>query len=165
MTLLGILSDTHLVTPDHDFRKRVELAFADCQVIIHAGDITDLSVLSCFGNRRVYAVHGNMCNARTRVELPEHRIISIDQYTIGLSHGTGSRFDIEDRMATLFPDADCIIYGHTHIPVCHRRGETLIINPGSFQATGRHGAQGSYAVVELRPDTLCARLHTLDNYT
>jgi len=161
MTILGILSDTHLAAPGEDFRHRAGLAFAGCDVIVHAGDLSDVSILEVFSGMDVYAVHGNMCNSAARRILPEYRLLTIGGYTIGLCHGSGEKHTIEDRMLALFPTADCIIYGHTHVPVCHRIGSTLLINPGSFQSTGRYGTQGSYAILKLGCDGLRASLHEL----
>jgi predicted phosphodiesterase len=62
-------------------------------------------------------------------------------------------------MWDLFPTADCIVYGHTHIAINHRFGKTLFINPGSFQPTGRYGAPGSYAILSIDKNGLHATLH------
>ena len=51
-----------------------------------------------------------------------------------------------------------MIYGHTHQAVCHRVGERLIINPGSFKATGRYGAPGTYGILEVG-NVLQATIH------
>lgn len=162
MITIGILSDTHHTCCDTDFKRRARMAFGHCDCIIHAGDLTDISILQAFAGKEVYAVHGNMCNITTQRTLPERRIIDLEGYSIGLCHGAGNRYNIEDRMLTLFPDSDCIIYGHTHTPVCHTIGETLVINPGSFQTTGRYGSQGSYAILQIDPGGLSATLHELD---
>lgn len=161
MTTVGILSDTHILSCDETFRRSTGTVFAGCEVIIHAGDLTDLSILTAFAGKEVYAVHGNMCNAAARSALPEYRTIVLAGYTIGICHGAGNRHDIEDRMLDLFPLADCIIYGHTHRPLCHTIGATLIINPGSYQGTGRHGAPGTFALLQIDAAGLCASIHEL----
>lgn len=161
MIRIGILSDTHLSSCDPSFVTTVQTVFAQCQAIIHAGDMTDISLLDAFAGREIYAVHGNMCNRKTRNALPEHRTVTLGGYTIGICHGAGARHNIEDRMYDLFPLADCIVYGHTHQAVCHRIGSTLIVNPGSFQATGRYGAPGTYALLTITADGLDATLHEL----
>lgn len=161
MSTIGILSDTHLLHCDENFRRRCAHAFSGCDIIAHAGDLTDISVLAAFSGKDVYAVHGNMCNHITQKSLPEYCTFSVDGYTIGLCHGAGSRHNIEDRMLAFFPYVDCIIYGHTHAAVCHSIGTTLVINPGSFQATGRYGAQGTYALLETRDNGLHGSIHEL----
>lgn len=156
----GILSDTHLFRPDSRFKRQLKQCFQDCQVIIHAGDITEQGVLDAFDGKRLYAVHGNMCSAQLRRQLPEATTFSLGDFTIGLTHGAQLRGDIESRLWELFPEADCMIYGHTHRPVCHRIGQALILNPGSFKGTGRYGAPGTYAILRAGK-TLEAQLFEL----
>lgn len=148
-TRIGIISDTHLNRLDEDFIRRIDQAFHSCNTIIHAGDITDLTILNVFSNKEILAVHGNMCNAETQTALPESRVELIEGYRIAICHGAGSRHDIEERLFERFPDTDCIVYGHTHQPVCHRVGTTLFINPGSFIGTGPYGSPGTFALLEI----------------
>ena len=151
----GILSDTHLTQADPLFRELTRRAFLDCSVIIHAGDLTDKGILDVFADKTVYAVHGNMCNAGCRLALPDRRLFKLGRFTVGLAHGD-HRLNIEDSLWTEFPEADCIIYGHTHRAVCHLEGGdpgVLFLNPGSFR-------NGSYALLEAG-ETLTATLHQL----
>ena len=159
MTRIGILSDTHINTPQSWFVKQAEAAFADCSVIFHAGDLTDISILDIFKGKEVHAVYGNMCELSSRNSLPDSKIITIEGYNIGLCHGAGARHNIEERMMNLFPTVDCIVYGHTHIAVNHRLARTLFINPGSFQTTGRYGAPGSCAILTIDENGLNAKLY------
>ncbi|TKB12202.1 metallophosphoesterase family protein [Desulforhopalus sp. IMCC35007] len=161
MYTIGIISDTHLQQPDHFFLENCVNAFKNCDAIIHAGDLTDHSILSVFSGKTVYAVRGNMCNLQTQRTLPERKTVSIKGYTIGISHGAGPRHNIEERVYEMFPEADCIIYGHTHIPVCHYYGTTLLINPGSFQSTSRYGGPGTYALLQIDSNGLHGSLHNL----
>ncbi len=155
---VGILSDTHTGRPSTDFLRATEQCFGDCEVIIHAGDLTDIAVLSSFIGKKVYGVHGNMCAASSRSHLPAQKTIQIGDFTLGITHGDRLGQQIEIQLIGLFPEADCLIYGHTHRPVCHRRGDVLIINPGTFRSTGRYGAPGTYAILEVG-ETLKAAIH------
>ncbi len=159
MTRIGILSDTHISSISPWFTKQVQIAFSDCSVILHAGDLTDISILSAFEGKKVHAVHGNMCDSSSYQSLPTDKLITIDKYTIGLCHGAGVRHTIEERMLNLFPNVNCIVYGHTHIAANHRFAQTLVINPGSFAATGRYGAPGSYAILTTHTEGLQCSLH------
>lgn len=161
MHTIGIISDTHITQPDHHFLQLCSDIFAQCDSIIHAGDLTDHSILSVFGEKKIYAVRGNMCNLDTQRMLPERKTITLAGHTIGISHGAGPRHNIEERVFDMFPEADCIIYGHTHIPVCHYFGSTLLINPGSFQSTGRYGSPGSYAILTIDENGIHGQLHNL----
>jgi putative phosphoesterase len=158
MARAGILSDTHLMGLNNHFIQMAEQCFATCDVIIHAGDLTDFSILQSFSDKKIFAVHGNMCNRSSHDKLPGQLTFQLGHFSIGLTHGAGLGQDIESALWDLFPEADCMIYGHTHRPVCHHIAEKLIINPGSFQATGRYGAPGTYAILEAG-ETLQASLH------
>lgn len=162
MIRIGVLSDTHISRPLPSFAKQVQQVFADCSVILHAGDLTDLSILEVFRGKDLHAVHGNMCSLATHQTLPAEKVIHLDGYTIGLCHGAGARHNIEERMWDLFPTVDCIVYGHSHVPVCHTLGTTLFLNPGTFLGTGRHGAPGTYAILTIDADGLHGSLHQLD---
>ncbi len=150
MIHVGILSDTHLNSCSDSFRRQVETVFAQCSIILHAGDLSDISVLEAFHGKEVHAVHGNMCNRESQQLLPNSKLITIGGYRIGLCHGAwGPRHTIEERVWAMFPTADCIVYGHTHHAVCHRVGGVLFINPGTFQSTGPHGAPGTCAILHI----------------
>ncbi len=161
MIRVGILSDTHLQANSEPFARQCAAAFAGCDTIIHAGDLTDISILQAFKGKDVHAVCGNMCNRDTRQVLPEAKHIVLAGYSIGITHGAGPRHNIEERVFEQIPAADCIIFGHTHQPVCRRFGSTLLINPGSFSGTGRHGAAGTYALLTIDNNGLSASIHTV----
>jgi hypothetical protein len=143
-TRIGILSDTHLSQPSELFNAHVATCFDDVSIIFHAGDLTNDAILSVFKGKKLYAVHGNMCDTSSRNQFPAVRKITINNFTIILTHGYGYGYhDIEDRLFSEFAEADCIVYGHTHKAVCHRLGHILFINPGSF------GNAGTYAILEI----------------
>ena len=147
----GILSDTHITRPNRDFLDAVQQCFSDCEVIIHAGDLTDLSVLDAFSDKTVYAVHGNCCGRTNRTALPMERSFQLGNFTVGLLHGynLGRYADsIESGIWDVFPEADCVIYGHTHEPVCKQVAGKLIINPGAFQINNWFSSPCPYAVLE-----------------
>ena len=146
---IGILSDTHLARPTESFKKIAAACFHDADMILHAGDLTDPAILTVFPGKEVHAVHGNMCSATACLHLPTHKEIQVGGFTIGLIHRAGNTYDFEQRLIDIFPEADCIVYGHTHRPICHRLGGILYINPGSFTGTGYAGAGGTFAILEV----------------
>ena len=155
---IGVLSDTHLIRPNDAFRQQVDHCFADTEIILHAGDLTDLSVLEVFNTKDLYAVHGNMCHGSSRSSLPRQRIIEVEGFRIGLTHGMGIHYHVEDHLMRLFDDVDCIVSGHTHRPVCHRVYGVLFVNPGSFMRSGPYGSPGTYAIIEAG-DSLTCKIH------
>jgi putative phosphoesterase len=163
MITVGILSDTHLHAVNESFVRQCAMAFAGCDTIIHAGDLIDVAILSAFKGKDIHAVCGNMCNRTTKQVLPEEKQIILQGYTIAITHGAGPRHNIEERVFEHFPAADCIVFGHTHKAVCRIFGRTLLINPGSFLGTGRYGAAGTYALLNIDENGLNASIHTLAN--
>ena len=166
MIRAGILSDTHLTTIDREFIQWTKQCFADCDVIIHAGDLVDISLLEAFPDKTVHAVHGNCCRSNTLAVLPTQKTFQLGKFTVGVTHGNrlGRHAEtIEAGLWNVFPQADCMIYGHTHNAVCHRTpGEQgkLIINPGAFQVVSRYGMPCSYAILEAG-EQLKGSLHEL----
>jgi uncharacterized protein len=163
MTVVGILSDTHLETVNESFVKQCATAFAGCDTIIHAGDLTDVAILSAFKGKDIHAVCGNMCNRRTTQALPKEKQIVLAGYTIAITHGAGPGYNIEERVFEKFPTADCIVFGHSHKAVCRHFGQTLLVNPGSFRSTGQYGAAGTYALLNIDKNGLVASIHSLPN--
>lgn len=156
---IGILSDTHRTNCDLAFTLAVLTAFQSCDTIAHAGDVTDVRILTAFPGKQVYAVHGNMCTPATRSLLPESLSFSAGGYLIALCHGHLAGPDRAGYLLERFPEADAIIFGHTHQPVIQNFGSTLLINPGSFRSTGRYGSPGSYALLTFTETGLHAELH------
>lgn len=159
VTTIGILSDTHLNDPHPQFLARVAACFAEVATICHLGDLTNLRVLQAFAGKTVHAVHGNMCDAATVAALPRKKIITVGDFRIGMIHRVGNSYDFEDRLAQEFDEVDCILYGHTHQPVCHRVGPILYLNPGSFIPSSRFGAPGTYGILSVEGQQLRAAIH------
>lgn len=158
---IGVLSDTHLSHIDDQFRSQAQAAFSNCDAIVHAGDLTNREILDVFGDKELFAVHGNMCSFATRTALPESRTFAVDGYKFGLYHGDGLGYDLEAGLIAQFSDADCIIFGHTHRPLVQQFGSALLVNPGSFRATGRYGSSGTYAIITIDTNGLKAAIHSL----
>lgn len=161
MKFVGVLSDTHMTSITDTFVRQCRTAFKECDTIIHAGDLTDISILSAFAGKELHAVSGNMCNWHTRQILPDEKLILLKGFSFAITHGAGPRHNIEDRIFERFPTVDCIIYGHTHLPLSRKVGNTLIVNPGSFKGTGKFGAPGNYAILRLLDTGIEASIHTL----
>ncbi len=145
----GVLSDTHLPRMSRRFRNQIQRCFQDCEVIIHAGDLTDASVMDAFAGKAVYAVHGNCCGRSSRMTFPRQLFFRLGAFHIGLIHGDALGPDSDAALWHLFPEADCIICGHTHTPRCERFGPMLFLNPGAFQENSPYGRPGTYAILEL----------------
>jgi putative phosphoesterase len=101
------------------------------EMVLHAGDLVDLAVLTMFGKRDVRAVSGNMDPASVREVLPERLTLELGGLRIGLVHGWGTPSGLEDRLLKAFDQVHCLIFGHSHQPVNRVRNGILLFNPGS----------------------------------
>lgn len=133
---IGILSDTHLPYLTKQFISLVQKHFSDCQLIVHAGDFTSPELyyyLNEISSGNLIAVCGNMDPPELRKLLPEKRVFQVSGLKIGLIHGWGSPYDLEERIDRVFSteQLDCIIYGHSHNGANRIRDNVLFFNPGS----------------------------------
>ncbi len=132
MINIGVISDTHLSRPTEELAALAEGPFRGVEMILHAGDLTELAVLEAFPGKKMVAVCGNMDSAAVRLDFPAHRVFQAGSFKIGLIHGWGGPSGIEERIAREFDGADCIVYGHTHQPARREREGVIFFNPGSF---------------------------------
>lgn len=128
---IGVVSDTHLTQRNPWFEQIIEQHFNDVDMVFHAGDLISLDVLAAFGDREVLAVRGNMDPQSLCTVLPEKQVVEVNNHRIGLIHGWGSPFGMEEKLLGEFEDVHCIVYGHTHRPVNTVIDDILFFNPGS----------------------------------
>jgi putative phosphoesterase len=130
---LGIVSDTHLP------RSRRALP-ADClerlstaDAILHAGDFIERSVLEELQELGppVHAVRGNVDSAELQARLPLVRTVEAGGTRIGMIHDAGPAQGRLARMRRRFPEADAVVFGHSHLPLLEERDGFAIFNPGS----------------------------------
>ena len=79
----------------------------------------------------VAAVHGNVDTEELQRRLPEARIVEAAGAKIAMVHDAGPAAGRLDRMRARFPDADAVVFGHSHIPLHEEHGGFQIFNPGS----------------------------------
>jgi len=129
--IVAVIADTHL--PRGTRRLPVDhLQHADA--ILHAGDFMELSVLhelQALG-KPVHAVRGNVDSHELIVRLPLQRTVRFGDVRIGMVHDAGPAKGRLERMRRRFPDADAVVFGHSHIPLHERDASGFqIFNPGS----------------------------------
>lgn len=133
--LIGVLSDTHAPRFWKKCPEPVAERLQDVDVILHAGDICEPFVLDELARfAPVHAVKGN--NDRISVvewgAAPETLELDFDGVSFAMIHDSGPRQGRYNRMRKRFPDAQAVVYGHSHIPM-HDEGDSdlLLFNPGS----------------------------------
>ena len=130
---LGIVSDTHLprgnrALPDDCLER---LAAADA--ILHAGDLIELAVLELLQSLGppVHAIRGNVDSAQLQARLPLVRTVEAGGARIAMIHDAGPADGRLARLRRRFPEADAVVFGHSHLPLHEERDGFAIFNPGS----------------------------------
>lgn len=131
---IGVISDTHIPFTGEDLPEKVYEDFRDVDLILHAGDLAEESLLDKLNKiAKTIAVKGNMDSHALKKTLSEKEIIKAGKFKIGLIHGEGSPEGLIDLVKRQFEKnkVDCIVFGHSHIPLCEKRENILFFNPGS----------------------------------
>jgi hypothetical protein len=168
MTILGILSDTHIPdrVPNLDARMLQTFREVGVAAILHAGDVSvprvlkDLELIA-----PVQAVRGNRDILYLR-QLPMQVRLNIEGVSIGMVHGHGtfSRYMIDKmqraiegryagkyirRMLATFPNVDVIVFGHLHVPCNFHMDGKLLFNPGSTSHPWPRSYPPSFGLLHL----------------
>ena len=144
---LGIIADTHGL-----LRPEVFDAFAEVDHILHAGDLGSLDLLTELeALAPVTAVYGNTDGGDVRRQLPQAAMIELDGFDIVVTHGDQLGSPTPEKLNAAFPDAQIIIYGHTHRPLLTIVDVVVtVMNPGSA-GPRRFKLAPSVGILELEP--------------
>jgi putative phosphoesterase len=148
-TRIGVVADTHCPEFLDRLPDRLFKVLAGVDLILHAGDVDAAATLEELGRiAPVQAVRGD--HDRNVLSLPASRELVIEGKRIVMLHGNRSRW-IEEPQTLLwtlslghyhphrrlpallrrrFPEADVIVFGHTHRPLIDADGRALVFNPG-----------------------------------
>jgi putative phosphoesterase len=148
-TRVGVVADTHCPEFLDSLPEAVLTSLAGVDVILHAGDVNRASTLEALAQvAPVEAVRGD--HDRSLGSVPETRELTIGGKRFVLIHGHRSRWieepqtllwtlslgyfrphkDLARSLRRRFPDADVIVFGHTHRRQTEMVGGALLFNPG-----------------------------------
>jgi putative phosphoesterase len=133
MTHVVVLADTHIRRGSK--RRLPDAAYSHLEkadLVLHAGDVLVGEVLDeLSGFAPVHAVLGNN-DAELVGLLPETRLLDVDGVRIGMVHDSGPATGRAGRLRRRFPDADLVVFGHSHIPWDTEGVDgQVLFNPGS----------------------------------
>jgi putative phosphoesterase len=130
---LAILSDTHMPRGKRALPAACVERLRAADAILHAGDFMEASVLEALEGLGppVHAVRGNVDSAELQARLPLTRIVEADGARIAMVHNGGPAAGRLGRMRRRFPEADAVVFGHSHLPLHEEAGGFAIFNPGS----------------------------------
>jgi putative phosphoesterase len=133
VTEVVVLADTHI---RHGSTRRlppgVYRALDQADLVLHAGDVVTGAVLEeLAGFAPMLAVLGNN-DTELVGQLPEERVFTVEGLQIAMVHDSGARKGREARLRRRFPNADLVVFGHSHIPVdAPGLDGQRLFNPGS----------------------------------
>ena len=133
-------------------RPQVFEIFHEVDHILHGGDIGNWDlIVELQAVAPVTAVYGNTDSFEVRGRVPQVSEIELDGFPIVVTHGDQFGSPTPAKLHEAFPNADIIIFGHTHKPLLELVDKTVtVMNPGGAGAP-RFGIPPSVGILELEP--------------
>jgi uncharacterized protein len=144
---LGVISDTHGM-----LRPEVFDVFREVDHILHSGDVGKVEILvELQALAPLTAVYGNTDGLEVRERVPQVAAIELDGFNVVVTHGDQLGHPTPAGLHEAFPDAEIIVYGHTHKALLELVDKTItVMNPGGAGAS-RFGMPPSVGILELEP--------------
>jgi len=130
---IGVLSDSH--SKVNKAKKALDFLIEEgAEFIIHAGDIVEVETLELLANcgKRYIAVYGN--NDAHLVHYHNEYNLVQEPYYFKLAD---TKFKLMHLPFYMSPDAEVIIFGHTHEFEVAFKGGSLYLNPGEICARSK----------------------------
>jgi putative phosphoesterase len=131
--VIAVIADTHMPKGKRALPPACVERIRAAETLIHAGDFSTPSVLTELRELCpvVLGVHGNVDDAELRRELPAELVVEVGGRTLAVVHDAGPRQGRLARLRARFPEADAVVFGHSHLPLHEEEGGFQIFNPGS----------------------------------
>ncbi|HSJ31746.1 MAG TPA: metallophosphoesterase family protein [Longimicrobiales bacterium] len=141
---IGLISDTHGL-----LRPQVFDIFVGVELILHGGDVGTVDIIVELETiAPVHAVMGNTDSAALRPRARDEVVLELEGHRVVLVHGHMLGSPNAARLRAAYPDADVIVYGHTHRQRVDVRDGCTIVNPGAAGAA-RFDLKPSVAILTL----------------
>jgi putative phosphoesterase len=132
-TKFAVIADTHMPKGGRRIPDACVEAIREADGVIHAGDFFAPAVLEELRalNPDLHAVHGNVDAPELRRSLPATLELTIDGHRVAVLHDAGPAKGRLERLRARFPEADAVIFGHSHLALHEEADGFQIFNPGS----------------------------------
>ena len=154
------MSDTHAPRRWHGCPPAVAEHLAGADVILHAGDVCTADVLDELSEYApVRAVLGNNDGADVAAwGAPDELRFELDGLPVAMVHDAGPATGRAARMHRRFPEAQLVVFGHSHIPLDETAHGVRIFNPGS-PTDRRRQPRGTLGILRIEAgELLSARI-------
>jgi len=150
---IGLITDTHIPDAANELPPQLTDVFQGVELILHAGDIYELSVLDDLERiAPVLAVLGDDDHPKLaedrRVEREQH--LELAGYRVWLMHEGPWFRRVSVRQEDHKPDV--IVHGHSHDARIRTIDGILTVGSGSPTFLNYKRGPGSVAILELGPD-------------
>jgi putative phosphoesterase len=169
---IGLVSDTHIPEVEKQLPAELLKAFRGVDLILHAGDIFDLSVLDELGQvAPVLAAAGDDDFGATLKDarVKDRHTLKINGYTIWLVHQKPYQILTpwwqqrqRNRQASDGEDPDIVVFGHEHCTSVEEVDNILLVNPGSPTFLNYQRGLGTAGILELKGSQRKARIFDLE---
>jgi putative phosphoesterase len=131
--LIAVLSDTHMPKGRRQLPPECVERIRAAEALIHAGDFSAAALLAELEALCpvVLAVHGNVDEDELRRRLPQSLEVDVGGRSVAVVHDAGPKSGRLARLRARFPEADAVVFGHSHMPLHESEGGFQIFNPGS----------------------------------
>jgi hypothetical protein len=157
---IGVVSDTHMPKKSKNLPRELVDGITGVDLIIHAGDINEDTVIYELESiAPVEAVAGNTDDEFMLWSIGREKIITIEKIKIGIVHGDGSKGTTIERVQKNFENEklNCIVFGHSHIPMNEIIDGVLYFNPGS-PTDKRTQNYFSYGIITVWSDVITGEI-------
>jgi putative phosphoesterase len=132
--LIAVLADTHMPKGGRALPAACADLLREADATLHAGDVCAVEMLreiEELSRGPVHAVYGNVDRSELRELLPEALALDLEGARVAMIHDAGPAKGRLGRMRLRFPEADAVIFGHSHLPLHEVEDGFQIFNPGS----------------------------------
>ncbi len=154
---IGVISDTH--SKVKKAKRAIETLISDgAEFLIHAGDIVEVETLELLKNSglKYVAVYGNN-DAHLAQYHSDFNLVQ-EPYFFKLAD---TKFKLMHLPFYMSPDADVVIFGHTHNFDSDFKGNTLFLNSGEVCARSKPVSE--WAMLEIDGQDLFVTHYTRVN--
>jgi uncharacterized protein len=151
------LADTHAPRRWKSCPPRVAERLRHADLILHAGDVCTAGVLDELSQYApVLAVVGNNDGPDVAAWGAQPTLqAEVDGLRLAMIHDSGPSAGRPQRLRRRFPQADLVVFGHSHIPLDSEAAGIRIFNPGS-PTDRRRQPHGTIGVLRIGAGRLLA---------